>query len=317
VRVATLVWVVLLAAGCGKVSEPGGDDDDDDDGNGDGGSESDAGGEPDADTPPMDAATAGCVWDRLDSGLLIDVNSTDYLGSPTLSGSGLALFFTVGPDLKGQADVFDATREAADAAFSAPRMIPELSSAEDERDLEVSVGGEEFFFLRGATSEIWTSARVDSGVPFGEVTSTGLNGNSPSISSDRLDLYFVDVDLGRIMRSSRAAVGEVWGDPVDLGASGAYYWIDISSDGLRVLLSGGGNSEDAPAIAIATRETVDDPFGEPSPAGEQLIGNNVTPLDEASWDGREGQMAVTVEYGNGNTDLYLTTCDDPPARRAR
>jgi len=306
-RVATLAPLALLLAACGEVSSSGPDDA----GDGGNGTAIDAAAEPDAPVSPVDAATAGCTWGALYDLPFTNVNDTDSQGSAALTGTALVVFFTVVPDQAGgQADVFDADRKAIIGEFSAPRAIPELSSLEDERDLETSFTGEEIFFLRGSATDIKTARRSGTAAVFGMVQSTGLVGTSPAISNNGLHLYYVDPTLAKIMRVSRAGAGAPWEAPVEVGSSGVYQWIDVSADERRVLLSGGpGGSAETPAIAIATRPTVDESFGEPASAGDSLIGDAVNVLKEASWNGDESLMAVTVQYGNGSTDLYLTTCE--------
>jgi hypothetical protein len=310
-RLAVLAFPLICALGCGGVTvetDDGASTDDDDGGAEDGGTDDgadDGGADDGGDGPP-------CAWSDLDVDPLVNVNTTDHEDSSTFSGDGLVLFFTRVSDAGEQGDVFDATREALGQPFTAARLITELSSPESETDLDISASGDEIFFLREDDDEILTATRAAGGGPFGEVTSTGLSGFTPSLSGDGLDLYFLDRSQDRILRVSRAAVGEPWEAELDVGQAGSFAWIDVSADGLRLLLSGGlGNGPDQPAVAVASRASRDNPFGEPVSAGGQLESVGDTNfLGEASWDASETQIVVTggSPGTDGSNELHLSTC---------
>ena len=174
-------------------------------------------GQPDAGGLEPDAGQPACEWGKLSAEPFAQVNGPDFEESATLTGDGLAIFFTrfpaEGPDF--DTDVFDATRESVDQPFSSARLVPEVSKADEfELELEISGDGQEIFFLR-SSDDILTASRPAPGEPFGEVTATGLLGFGPSVSGDRLALYFIDLDGTRIMRATRTAVGEPWNTPVE------------------------------------------------------------------------------------------------------
>jgi hypothetical protein len=305
-RVATLAWFAPLLLGCGGVSVSGLDGGGGDDGDG---TEADAGEDPDAATPPQPDATPACRWTELDPAPFASVNSADPEQSTTFDASGLVLFFTRAA--AGQSsDIYDAVRDTLDLPFGGPRLIGELSlPGAGEYEVELSASGEEIFFIRDTSDEILTSARVR-GAGFGEVRFTGLKGTSPALSLDGLALYFID-DLGadRIMRVARSAVGQDWGTPEEVGSPRGYPWIDVSADELSLLLSGGAGTADQPAIAIATRASVDVPFGEPVSAGAELNGTDPPSPGEASWDASGRRVAVSIGLDRDNPDLFQSTCE--------
>jgi hypothetical protein len=271
----------------------------------------------DADSGPdaggrSDAGQTACVWGKPSPDPFAQVNGPDHEESATLSGDGLTVFFTRFP-VEGQdftTDVFDATREAVDKPFSAARPVTEVSKAkENEIELEISGDGQEIFFVR-SSDDILSASRPVPGAAFGEVTATGLFGFSPTVSGDRLALYFIDLDFTRILRATRTAIGEPWNTPVDVGGLGSFDTIDVSADERRMLLSQPADGV-SQTVAIATRETADDPFGAPVSAGDVFrVEDDVASYVHATWDASGRQIVVTVELADTDTgaDLYLSTC---------
>ena len=307
-RLAVSFWLSVVCApalACGKVearldgdgggsavdSGPGGERD---------------GGDSDAGDGPPDAGQNACSWQPISTDDLVAVNSPGTEGSASLTGDGLALFFTV-LESAGSLDIYDATREADGDPFSAPRLLGELSLPEqDEYDVEISTSGEEIFFLRTDSDDILTAARASAGAAFGEVTPTGLLGYSPSLSGDGLRLYFLDLDLIKIQRSSRESIDAPWDTPVDVGPVKDAAWIDVSSDELSVLVSGG-----KPPVGLARRGSVEDPFDGPVPAGDVFLKEEppIVFLDEASWNGRQDQIVLSALLEDGTADLFLSSCE--------
>jgi hypothetical protein len=286
----------LLLAGCGKVSATGSDGGDDDGGDG---SEIDAQPAPDA---PPDSGPPACVWTVPSPEPFGNDNTDGREEWPSLTGDGLAVFFTVGPaDLSAVPDIFDAARDAVDQPFGSSRRVTGLAGAPGEYEIEISPGAEELFFLQDGTDEILTTAR-----PFGEVRTTGLAGFSPSVPADGLALYFLDLDRTTILRSRRGAIGEPWQPPERVGDATGFQWIDVSADELGLLLSGGGPARTT--VAIAQRQRADDPWGEPVPAGDVFQAGDFVEFGKASWDGGSLQIALSASTGGGPPDLYLSTC---------
>lgn len=301
-RVATLAWFALSLAGCGTVSASGGDAGDDD-----GGVDAQTDAEPPAADAAPDSGPPACVWSLPTPDAFAADNSEASEEWPTLSGDGLLVFFTSAPvDGTAAPDIFDAGRDSIDVPFGSSRLVSELAGSPGEYEIEVSADASELFFLSdaNATDEIQTTAR-----PFGEVRTTGLRGFSPSVSADGLALYFLDLDRATILRSTRSSIDAAWGAPETQGKATGFQWIDVSADQLSLLLSGGDPSQ--ASIAIARRQGVEDPWGEPVSAGDVFAGEDLVHLGKASWDGSGRQMAVSAAVLGGASDLYLSTCEDP------
>ncbi len=314
-RPAVIVSVLALATACGDIGTSLDADDD-------GGASADAAALP-ADSGPAgpdagggdpDAGPSACTWSVLDPDPFAAVNGTDFEESATLTGDGLTVFFTrfpaEGPEFT--TDVFDATRESVDKPFSSARLVTEVSEPqENELELEISGDGEEIFFLRGESDDLLTASRPAPGAPFGEVTATGLLGFGPSVSGDRLALYFIDQSGERILRATRSAIGEPWNTPVDVGGMGSFETIDVSADERQVLLSRPADGV-VQTVAIATRGSLDEPFGAPVPAGDAFrLDDDITSFVHATWDAGRRQIVVTVELASAETgsDLYLSRCE--------
>lgn len=70
------------------------------------------------------------------------------LFDPSLSSDELVLLFGYRPDGPGDADIWYATRDALDAAFTAPAPLAALNTADDDMSPHVSADGCEIFFAR-------------------------------------------------------------------------------------------------------------------------------------------------------------------------
>lgn len=312
-RMAMHAGLAMVAAACGGISVS-----DRADG---GGTSTDASAADAAGTdaarpdPSADAGVTGCAWSEPSPALFLQVNGPDYEESGTLTADGLTLYFTLFPATTGNGDIFDASREAIDEPFGAPRRITELSSpGQDEHDLDISASGDEIFYTFFEAGEILSARRVSPGGPFGEIESTGHTGFSPSLSGDQLDLYFVDINLNRIVHTSRTAVGQAWSDtPDDVGSAAGYDSVDVSSDEMRILLSR-GTDRGEPTVAIATRTSLEEPFDEPVSAGDAFqIDGDIALFKQASWSGDESRIILSFDFGlaqgSSLADLYQSTCE--------
>lgn len=126
--------------------------------------------------------------------------------------------------------------------------------------------------------DIWVASREAQNAPWEEPINLGPTINSgspcyPAISPDELELYFhTSWNSTVLMRSTRVSKDGPWG-PTTLftGLGEPACDLDISADGLTVYFdsdrSGGYGGWD---IWMATRETVDSPWGEPVNLGPNV-----------------------------------------------
>jgi hypothetical protein len=99
--------------------------------------------------------------------LLATLSAPDYEDEATTSADGLEVFFTsVRPGGVGAWDVYRATRGDVDQPWSAPVLVPELSSARDDIGLRLSSDGRTMYFnydavrSGGANAQLWTATRA-------------------------------------------------------------------------------------------------------------------------------------------------------------
>ncbi|MDX2087266.1 MAG: hypothetical protein SFX73_05430 [Kofleriaceae bacterium] len=129
-------------------------------------------------------------------------------------------------------DVNMATKSDPGATWTAPILVPELSSTGLEYrtslsgDARISV----FNSTRSGALELWLAEREDPEVPFGPPTqdllanlTTTTGDYDPELSVDGLTLYFTrQVDGGRrLMRTTRATTSAAFDAPVELGEYGS------------------------------------------------------------------------------------------------
>jgi len=125
--------------------------------------------------------------------------------------------------------------------------------------------------------DIWVSTREAQDAPWEEPVNLGSNVNGPSaetypsISPDELEIYFQYGNGPGLMRSTRASKDDPWGPATTYTDLGNAYDLDFAPDGLTVYFdsdrSGGYGGAD---IWMATRETVDTPWGEPVNLGSNV-----------------------------------------------
>jgi hypothetical protein len=302
---------VPLIAACGKVSVQGAPDG--------GGSQTDVdgggGGEADAAPPEPDAARPACSWSAPDPGPFGNLNGTGSIESAALSGDELLVFYA----FLGEGDtidIYDAGRETLDQSFGGARLVEELVDPDFESEIELSGSTDEIFFVRANAFDIWRAGRVSPGGAFAAADTTGLLGRSPSLSGDGLHLYYIDRDLPQIMRADRAAPGEAFGEPTVVGDQGVYRWIDVSSDELTLLMSGGVGTPDESRVAIASRASLEEPFGEPVSAGAAFVPSATFPdYEEASWNADGSEVLITAVAASTQRMIALSTCQPANASR--
>jgi hypothetical protein len=223
VAVAVIAACALSAAGCGKVAAQGSPD----------------AAQP-ADAPAPDAALTWSPFTQV---------AVNYAGStrvPVPSGDGLTLYFLA--DVSSMTDVFDlysASRASTADGFGVATALLNVNVAgEDARYPDVSEDGLELYYSKGDGGPIMVATRSNTSSAFAAPApvATGIAGNFPSISGNKLALYYIAVQQGKIdgtvMRTTRAAVGEAWSAPAPVTVTGAiqiYSAIDISSDELALL----------------------------------------------------------------------------------
>ncbi len=164
---------------------------------------------------------------------------------------------------------------------------------------------------------------------FGEPKNLGPTVNSAAddcfatISSDGLELYFMDVDLLRpgglggmdIWVTRRSSASETWGEPVNLGPPINTEYDDakpsISADGLTIYFGsnrpGGYGGFD---LWMSTRATITDNWDAPVNLGSTINSSADEAFSYISTDGLElyfNEYGVPRPGGYGYADIWVTT----------
>jgi hypothetical protein len=292
-RIVVRSSLVLLVTACGDVTVPAGD-----------------AGRPDAsvgaDARDTDAA-GGCVWSEPDPLLFAAVNGADCEDSAAMTADGLRLYFTrTSASADRPPDIHLAERDGPEQPFGPSSVVAELATVEiAEYEVEIAADGDEIFFTTDSAAELWSAKR--DGLGFAEPTSTSLSGNSPSISSDGLSLYYIDMGGEAVIRASRMALDADWSMTEGIGDPDVYDAIDVSSDGLSLLLTGGIGV--TTTLAIASRLSTDQSFGAAVPIGLPLEGFEIPEYGKASWGLTDREIIVPIEGPEGQADFLLSRCE--------
>ncbi|HWO27005.1 MAG TPA: hypothetical protein VNO30_50090 [Kofleriaceae bacterium] len=216
-----LAAACALAAGCGEVR----------------------GAPADASTPDGAGPDAALSWSAF---VPVAINYAEQVRVPVPSGDGLTLYFLAqlsGTDLF---DIYSASRARTSDGFGVATALLNVNvTGEQARYPEVSEDGLELYYSKGDMGAIMVATRSNTSSAFGAPAqvANGVAGNFPSISGDKLALYYVAQAAsgsinGQIMRISRATLGDAWSAPSPVTVTGAvqiYSAIDISRDELALL----------------------------------------------------------------------------------
>ena len=231
-----------------------------------------AGGGPEADARFDDAATVADAATTPDGGpapnwstpaLVANiVGPTTTAIEPSASSNGLELFYACISSAH-LGDICVASRASTSAQFSPGQPISVLNSDDNELSPDATGDGLELFFERSsqttATTNIYVSKRLSLAAAWSAPTTVSLSSpvaRFPSISNDGLTLYVLvpDCQPACLSQATRATRTSPWGalQAVPLpGALSGYSIVDVSADGLQLLLSGGSSTQ--ASILLAKR----------------------------------------------------------------
>ena len=229
----------------------------------------------------------------------------------------------------------------ADFIFGTPTEVPNVNSPSREFNQSISADGLSLFFnsnrpggLGGIDMWVTTRETIDDSwgnpVNLGPTINTPDNDWGPSISADGLTLYFdtrqpgVSGAIDDIWVATRETTDDDWGNLVSLGptvnSSSDDCYQCISADGLELYFSsnrscGYGNYD----LWVTTRETTDDPWGNPANLGPTVNSSGYEIDPGISADGRIlfftiGASNCGSRCGYGGTEIWMTrraTVSDP------
>jgi hypothetical protein len=199
------------------------------------------------------------------------INTPGFEGKPSLSASGLELYFVSdrsgalgGP---GDQDIYVTRRLSVSAPWGAPeRVQPPISSAFFDITPTISIDGLDLYFGSNRPGpfsppwpDLWVSHRASLNDPWGEPVNLGSGVNTPrfegsiDISPDQRTAYFAGFTpdfVFDIYRSTRRSTDEPFGPRVELPApvnsDGHDYGPALTADGRAMFFSSGTDNPFAP-----------------------------------------------------------------------
>jgi hypothetical protein len=268
------------------------------------------------------------------------VNSISNDQAANISSDGLSLYFSDHPGAPmppggyGQSDIWVTKRQTKNDPWGAPVNLGSVvnSSGQDEHP-SISADGLSLYFgsTRSGGSgshDLWVTTRESKDSPWSRPVNLGSTVNSqysewgPTISTDGLSLYFSDYLSPRpgghgqwdIYVTTRAAVSDPWGTPVNLGpavnSSGIDASPDISSNGLIMFFnsgrSGGVGGSD---IWMTTRKTQNAEWKTAINLGPVVNASGFDAQPHISSDGSTLYFSSERPGGSGNVDLWQVSVE--------
>jgi len=262
-----------------------------------------------------------------------NVNTIYGEGGPSISADGLALYFFSGgpvqkerPNGYGSGDIWITTRETLNSEWDMPLNLGEsINTVSFEGMPSMSADSLSLYFVSdrpgGRGWDIYVATRLTSDDPWETTVNLGSRVNSaqgdffPNISSDGLTLFFGSDRPGGygyidLYAAERATIHDDWSTPVNLGpkinTSVFEGWPSISADGLSLYFCsyrpggyGGGGD-----IWVATRATINDPWGEPVNLGPAVNTSSDDSDPSISADGSTLYFYSEQPGGLGGGDLW-------------
>ena len=259
------------------------------------------------------------------------VNSSSYEGEPEIAPDGLTLFFdSKKPGGYGNVDLWITTRPSADAPWGpSVNFGSSVNTSGFEGQPSISSDGLTLYLCAGdyrghANAEnLWATTRPSTTGLWGTPVRLSTLVNmwpfqaSPEISPDGLSLYFVSALPGSDSYDLFVSTRESTSDPFEhrMGVSGIDANPRISANGLELYFAsdrpgGIGNGD----VWVATRDTTEDEWGEPTNLGPQVNSKYDDILPFLTADGLELYISSNRPGTYGWLDIWVskrTSLSDP------
>lgn len=259
------------------------------------------------------------------------INSSYEDIDSSISSDGLSLYFGSyrRPGGYGNWDMYVTTRDTINDEWSSPiNLGSSVNSSSGDSAPRISADGLSLYFSSDRPGgyggwDIWVSVRATTqdewSTPenLGPAVNSSANELLGSISSDELQLYFMDWDGDRpggygkadIWVTSRSTTSEPWGSPVNLGPTvNSTSWDaqpNISADGLVLFFStdrsGGYGKWD---IWVTMRTTISDAWGPPVNLGPIVNSSSEDEIPSISSNGSTLYFSSNRPGGAGKYDLW-------------
>ena len=247
--------------------------------------------------------------------------------TPSVSSDGLEIYFWSNrPGGRGSWDLWSSTRPSSEDQWPpATNLGSKINSSGIEALPCISADGLELYFSRGAesTGELMVSRRNNRTAAWGTAQNLGSVVNrsgrddSPKLTSDGLELYFISTRAGGrgladIWVATRPTITGAWRSPVNLSIvnSSAYdQWVNISGDGLTLLFQSTRSGGVYGGLYMSKRKSGDDPWTVPVYLGLSMDGSVYTLLSSISNDGTMLYLSDHINYapragGSGSADMW-------------
>lgn len=267
------------------------------------------------------------------------VNSVYYDGEPTISKSGLSLYFVSnrpGVDAQGGDDLYVSQRDSLEDPWEAPvNLGPTVNGPFDEGCAGLSPDGHWLVFSSSrpggcgtSGTDLWISHRQNKRDDFGWEPPTNLGCVVNSAHDENGPFLIEDERTGQLLLyfSSDRLLGGTWFDiyvssfseetgafglpepVVELNTEKRDFLPFLRKDSLEIFFVR-GQTGFGPDLWVATRDSTLDPWSEP--VNLTLLNSNAYDYHPAlSWDGTtlyfSSRRLGTNEYGI-NSDLFMST----------
>ena len=201
--------------------------------------------------------------------------------------------------------VIGSGRTKAEIIMSEPTNVgPSINDTAGVQECDFSADGLELYLASGGIQVVRRETTESNWIERGPVIMSGID---PTISPNGLELYFDIWGDWYLWVATRPSKDDPWGDPVKVGPPvGSYdaYTADVSADGLSLYFAsyerpGGYGNDD---LWVATRATIDDPWGEPVNLGPNVNSSRGDVCPTISADG------LTLVFSRGGPwSLWATT----------
>jgi hypothetical protein len=151
----------------------------------------------------------------------------------------------------------------------------------------------------------------------GSVVNSSVRDDSPAITNDGLELYFISNRAGGrgladIWVTSRPTTNDQWKTPVNVSIvnSSSYdQWVNISGDGLTLLFQSSRPGSEYGGLYMSCRKSKDDPWTTPIYLGLPMNGSVYTLLSSVSVNDTMLYLSDHINFaprvgGNGGADMW-------------
>ncbi len=248
---------------------------------------------------------------------LVTVNRPGQVRNPAVTNDGLGVFYNdIVSNPNGDIfDVFQATRNTTATNFGLGSAVANVNvTGQQARYAEVSGDGLEVYYTDGLGGQIMMASRGNTNAAFSTPISagSGVAGTFPSISADKLSLYFIGVvqnPMGELRVATRAAVGQAFSNPVAVPLAGTvdiFSSIDISRDELFVVRAPPYTGPNLSPPIISRRASKSDQFVNTDEAIPVVDFTNSNAFNSARLAQNDTELWVSQNDGNGTELAFVS-----------